>query len=286
MGLATGIGIGLCFGGIGAGGGYKIVNAELTTYVTGLTTPLSAAQLALLDTFISSIKTGLSISNLSDHFDIAYLIGGETQESSYRNIVKNAHHLTTPSAPMWTQYKGAAGDGISQYLDTNYNPSTPGMRYTIDNATLMILSLTDTAGTYADIGSRTNSTNYTAIYSRITGDTCAMRLHTPVTVAIDGAVTNSRAYFTVTRNAAAMTGLFGYRNKTGLDRTIVTQDTTTIPNGNLYIGARNLIGTGPEGLSPRQYAFACAGKYVSEAQRDVIIDAVEAYMDAHGEGVI
>ena len=35
-------------GGIGAGGGYNIVNTEVTDYISGLTTPLSMIGLSLL----------------------------------------------------------------------------------------------------------------------------------------------------------------------------------------------------------------------------------------------
>jgi len=283
--MSISLGIGLKIGGNNSVGGMPLL-PDLNIYIAGLGTPLSDAQLLLLNTLYGTILSGLSVATMYDFFDIAYLLGGETKESSYRNLVRNANHITVTSEPTWTIYKGNQGDGISQFLDTNYNPATQGHNYTLNNCTLGVLSLTDVGGTYSDIGSRTDTTNYTAIYSRLATDVAAMRLHTVVGVAINGAVTNSKAYFTVTRNVKEMTGLFGYRNKTSIARTTLITDTTSIPNGNFYIGARNLVGTGPEGFSPRQYAFAFASRYMTEAHRDVIIDAVEAYMDAHGEGVI
>ena len=78
--------------------------AELTTYITGLTTPLSSAQLLRLNTLIKTIKTRLSISALSEAFDTIYVLAGETSESSLKNLVKDAHHCTAVNAPTFTQY--------------------------------------------------------------------------------------------------------------------------------------------------------------------------------------
>jgi hypothetical protein len=68
--------------------------AEVVTYTTGLTTPLSAGQIAKLNTLVLSLRSGLGISLLSDAFDVLYLFAGETSESSLRNLVKNANHAT------------------------------------------------------------------------------------------------------------------------------------------------------------------------------------------------
>lgn len=257
-------------------------DADLVTYMTGLSTPLSTGQKDLLNTFILALKSGLSITNLSDAFDIAYVIGGETQESSYRNLVKRLHDITAVGSPTWTALEGHTG-ATGKYLDTNYNPSTQGSKYTLNNCSLGVYSRTDANGLYSDIGSRTSTSDYTVILSRYSGAS-VMRLHNPVNPSVTDAEADSLGMSIACRNAASQTGLFGYHNKTSL--TIINSgNTTNIPNCNIFIGARNNNGT-PEQESIRQLSFAFAGRYFSEAEVGVIVDAFEAYMDANGKGVI
>ena len=109
--------------------------AELTTYITGLATPLSDGQKIKINTLIRSIKTGLSITDLDDAFDVMYILAGETAESSLKNLVKNAHHITAVNAPVWAQFEGYTGAN-TKYLDANYNASTQGVTFTQNNASM------------------------------------------------------------------------------------------------------------------------------------------------------
>lgn len=258
-------------------------DADLVTYMTGLSTPLSTGQKDLLNTFILALKSGLSITNLSDAFDIAYVIGGETQESSYRNLVKRLHDITAVGSPTWTALEGHTG-ATGKYLDTNYNPSTQGSKYTLNNCSLGVYSRTDANGLYSDIGSRTSTSDYTAILSRSAGNTI-MRLHNALNPNITDAESDSLGMFSACRNSAEGTGLFGYHNKSALTTGTFLLNTTNIPNCNIFIGARNNSGT-PEQESIRQLSFAFAGRYFNSTEVGVIVDAFEAYMDANGKGVI
>jgi hypothetical protein len=97
------------------------LNAETVTYITGLTTPLSSGQVTLIDTFVTSLKTGLSITTLDEVFDVMYILAGETAESSLRNLIKNDHHATAVNSPTFTALEGFTGDGLTKYINTNYN---------------------------------------------------------------------------------------------------------------------------------------------------------------------
>ena len=104
-------------------------NVEMVNYVLGLTTSLSLGQKKRLDSFVTLLKTELNITNLSDFFDCMWVISGETKESSYRNLVKNAHHLTDIIAPTWIKFEGIQGNAIDQRVDTNFNPYTEGINF-------------------------------------------------------------------------------------------------------------------------------------------------------------
>ena len=97
---------------------------EVDAYLTGLTTPLSGEQVTRINTLVKNLKQGLSVESLSEVFDVMYVLAGETQESSLRNLVKDAHHATGVNSPTFEQYKGFKGNKTSHFVDTNYNPST------------------------------------------------------------------------------------------------------------------------------------------------------------------
>ena len=92
------------------GGG---VEPEVTAYIDGLTTPLSSGQLTALNTFVKALKDGLSITLLSEVFDVMYILAGETEESSLRNLIKRAHDAEAVNSPTFTTLEGFTGDASS-----------------------------------------------------------------------------------------------------------------------------------------------------------------------------
>ena len=95
---------------------------EVDNYISELTTPLSSTQIGKLNTFVNSIKTGMGLTNLADAFDVMYILAGETQESSLRNLVKRQHDCTNSNLPYYVQYEGFGSIDNNKFIDTNYNP--------------------------------------------------------------------------------------------------------------------------------------------------------------------
>jgi hypothetical protein len=253
---------------------------ELKTYITGLTTPLSEAQIIKLGVFIEALKTGLSITNLSDTFDVMYIFAGETEESSLKNLVKNANHCTAVNAPTFTALEGFTGDGLSSYIDSNYNPSTVGNKFTLNDASI---------GIYI----RTNNGLYsTNVYNIGVRDTSYVYIMGERSNGLMRATINSTTYnqppFVGNVGLASYvrygaTSSYGYGNKTQSPE--YTEASTSIPNGNVFILASS-SGSNPAFYSKEQHSFAFAGKSITSAQINNIVDAIEAYMDANGKGVL
>lgn len=269
-------------------------HTELATYITGLTTPLSEAQIIRLGQFLETLKTGLSITNLSDVFDVMYILAGETGESSLKNLVKNAHHGTLSivgSTPAFTQYEGFNVVDVNTapgHIDTNYNPSADGLRYTLNDASIGVYSRTSInspatryeAGAYSTSNSvRTRlAINYFTSYAAVgINNTTGLRRFTP---------SDGLGMFIGTRNAATTGGLILYKNKTTPASTIqFTPTSSGLPDANMYILAMCEDNFGM-GHSLNQISFFFMGKYITTAMRDVIVDAFEVYMDANGKGII
>lgn len=262
----------------------NIMDADVEAFIGLLTTPLSSDQLTKVNAQIIDMKTGLGVVNMSDTFDAWYYLGNETSESSLKNMVKNAHHAQAVNSPTHTPYEGWAGDGISSYIDSNYNGRTQGVNYTLNNASLGIYSRSDSNGLYSDIGSRSGITNYTVILSRYAGNV-SHRLHNDLSSVINQAVSDSLGMNIVTRNGNTPSDLYGYKNKVTLTKDSTGTDTTNIPDGNTFICARNLIGTGAEQFSDRQYSLAFIAEHITEGMRDTIYDTFQALMTANGKEV-
>jgi hypothetical protein len=259
--------------------------AELTTYIAGLTTTLSSAQLKKINDFILTRKSGWAVADLDDVDDVEYLLAGETAESSLKNLVKNVHHAVAVNAPAFTAFEGWAGDGISSYIDTNYNPST-GSTYKQDDASISIYCRTNKDEAAVDVGVRESAANKRSyILLRNTGATLNV-LATPVNenYAIDFPTfvnDNSQGMYYATRDGVNQCKI--YKNKTLKDTG--TTSSAAIYNGNAFICAVNNGGSAAA-LSTKQYSFVSFGKAYSQDMITVGTDTLEAYMDSLEKGVI
>lgn len=258
---------------------------ELATYITGLATPLSDGQKTAINTFILSLKSGLSITNLSDTFDAMWILAGETQESSLKNLVKNAHHCTlagTPN-PTFTQFEGLQGDGTNGYLVANYNPNLQGINYTQNNASIGYYSRTDKAANMREIGCA-DGTSSNNLMSKAADNNFYCGLNEGPGF-IFGTIADTLGMLMVTRNSNAIADVNCYHNKTTVVKSVSAGVTTGVPNAALYLMAFNNEGSLLQ-PSDRQMSFAFIGEHLTTTMRDVLVDAFEVYMDANGKGVV
>lgn len=248
--------------------GYEIVNSELKVYVTGLVTAISDVQLARLDTLITSLKTGLAITDLSEFFDVFRILAGETYESSLKNLAKNAHHLGITGAPTFTQFQGWAGNRAgTAYLYSDYQPSANAVRYALNDCAIGMYNRT--AGTNSPNGAyKLNGASVSMIncdpsyYNR-----CQINDTSYGTITVSNAVG-----MRVTTRRAAGSFYHNVNNTEGLSG----RASVALPNNT------ELVGYGADS----QIALVFASKACSQAQITVIRNAVEAYMDACGSGVL
>jgi len=227
----------------------------------------------LLNNYILALKSGLGITNLSDEFDCMYITAGETSESSLRNLVRDANHATLVNAPSFVPYQGFKGDAISSYVNTNFNPTAHGSRYSINSAVhghyiRNLPTVNHYSGQYP-------SRNYLSINS--IGSYC----YTPVNCAVQDNVPGIGIgmIMGVRRDNA---NVITYYNK---NETSNTEASTTIPNNNFFLGARDNNGV-PDSYGNCEQSFFFMSSGLAKVKLDIITDAFEAYMDAHGKGVI
>jgi hypothetical protein len=269
-----------------SGGTTNVTNnvgeAEVILYLTGLTTPLSQATRVKINAIVTGLKTGLSISSLSDIDDCRYILAGETAESSLKNLVKNAHHGTAVNAPTFTAFEGFVGDGISSYIDTNYNPETQGSNFVLNSATIGIYCRTNSDSGTIEAGARIAYGNdMTYIQLRSTNVALPKINQDDSTGTHTFTNTDSTGMYVITRNNA--NSLIVYRNKVSVFNQAKTSD--AVPSFNIYIGCVNSSGTAAA-FSAKQISLLSLSKGVSSANSDVFTDVFEAYMDSNSKGVI
>lgn len=254
------------------------LSPEVKQYISGLTTPLSSEQVLRLDNRVKGIKTRLGITALSDILDVFYFFANQTQESALRNIVKDAHHATT-SAITFEAYKGLKGNKTSQFIDTNYNPST-ALRYKQDDASM---------GAY--VSEMATNLNARPVIYGVDNNTINIRLQPASNLYIHYTINSARAnpstpVFTYTspdRSFYIQNRVSGTSSKTYKNGALYLSEelvSNGVPNGNVFLLARNSIGIGATDYSDARLSCWFAGKGLTESQIAIINDEIEKYMQS------
>lgn len=83
------------------------------------------------DNFIKDLKSN----NLFTKFDTFYLFAGDA-EANFKmiNIVQPAKHFATQHGGLEWSKEGVKGNGTNAYIDTNYNATTDGVKFKLNDA--------------------------------------------------------------------------------------------------------------------------------------------------------
>jgi hypothetical protein len=247
-------------------------DSDLLTYINGIVTPLSDNQLTLLNNFIVGIKLDLGIENLSDFFDFIYILAGETEETSRRNLVSRNYDLTLSNSPTFTQFEGYYANG-TQYLLTNYIPSVHGVNYTryngaigVYNRSVPLNEIRYSMGSVVLPYSLIRMNGYTSFRGAVNTGSMATKTFTGNPEGIYSAIRYADGDQIVCKNAIAYNSPY-------------------VTTGVSAIGLR-LLGCATSSPYIGQQSFAYISKSLTLTQLGYLINRIEAYMDAHGKGVI
>jgi len=250
----------------------SINEIEVVNYISGLSTPLSSAQIDRLNIFVKALKTGLGITLLSDYFDVMYILAGETQESSLRNLVKNAHYATNPGNLSFTQFEGITGG--TNIINTNYNLLTQSVRLTQNSSSAGFYSRTGGIGGVSIEMGALNSAPYFLFQTCFQSTKCYVEMSNDVGLGF--ANTSRLGFFSASRLSSANYKV--YKNGTALGTE--TKTSGTLKNSNLYL--LGIVGN----YSNIQMSFAFAGKGLTDSEMTILTNTIEAYMYSNGKGVI
>lgn len=225
-------------------------DADATAYFARMTTQPDATQKGYISTLIAGIKSDNSLTNLSDGFDCFYIFAGHDGTEALLNAAKASHDCTAVNSPTFTASQGFTGNGTTQYINTNYNPSTEGVRFTSGSGSLGVYLRLNVNESLSQIGARDGSGNRSHLNSRH-GDIFYGYCQSSADTGPNAANTDSRGLFTAVRTSG--TNINSYKN--GVLHDSETNSTGTIPSYNFYILTLNANGS-PGSLSTNQVAIA------------------------------
>lgn len=223
--------------GIGIGNSYVFGGSRINPYLSQYLTRLAAeggsitgAEQGYLNTFLNSIQ--------ASEFDRLWVHGLSNQIAARISLVNalTADLITEVNAPTWTANEGYQGNGTTQYLDTNYNPTTNSVKLVQNSGTHFIYIRTNIDQLSNDSGQFNNVSSVSGFLSRYTNIShCALNQDTSTITTWEN--TDSRGLFLGNRTNSTRKD---YLN--GVEKANYTAASQPFLNLDFFLLGRNNIG--------------------------------------------
>lgn len=260
------IGVGLHIGDGRGGQGYSAEYQAVLDRATalGYTHP-SSAQKTKQNTLIQSLKDA----GIWDLLDVFYVFAtdGSSDFATLNWKSPSSNQCSKVNSPTFTSNLGFSGNGTSSYLNTNWIPSTNGVKYQLNNSSYFtsvgvnIQSNSATIGTLTDGASR-----YILLNSRSTTNDYDVALNsTAIARILTGSSLDGSGFSLV--NRISSTHVNAYRNGSKLSADVASSS-VGIPTRAVYLLARNNAGVA-DAFAPRRLSCAGFGSNLESKQSDL-----------------
>jgi hypothetical protein len=257
-----------------AGGGYC---AEFQVVYDSWTTPPHDSIATKLNTFVKTLVD----SSAWDSIDVLKVYAIHTNGASEALVNwKNpgTYNSDAVHSPAFTAFEGFAGDGANDYISWNWIPSTHGVLYKVNNASVGIYIRTNDTGDHAVFGGY-DGTRTTRLRPAQSNGICTYLINQSSESSVGGQA-STIGFYVVQRTASNAVAL--YKNNSLLD------NETVASNGLVSVELYSLVSNHnvtPYEHTTNQIAMDYAGA-ASPRLRKVIMDAFEVFMDSNGKGII
>jgi hypothetical protein len=248
------------------GGGDENYGPVYDAFTTKPSASVQAAQLAMVNSLVDA--------GVWDELDVLYIFAAHTNGGGEALInwkAPGTNNATAYNTPAFEAYKGFTGNGSNAYIDTGYNPSTEGDKYTLNDCGFGLWIQNNIDETSYPMGCRDGSTYI--LFRPRASNVAQVRCNT------SGSMTwsenDSNAFFHV--NRTANNAYAGYRNNN--EEQTDTDAATTVPSQNVYALAYNLNGS-PSGYSNHQLSALFLGGAMDNTQRAALYNALNTYLTA------
>jgi hypothetical protein len=244
---------------------YQAVLAEMTT------DPLDAVKTAQ-NTLVEALVDG----GYWARMDLFYVFATEVNTASealINWINPGTFNADNVSATSWTTLEGYTGDGVADYISTNWIPNTDAINFTLDDATAGVYCRANIAAEDKSVIGNTGSGAGSTMLRPLTGTLTSARINS------SGAIGKNNTYsyglFAITRRADNDIEL--YRNGASLGTDIDASD-------GLSSTEMCVLRWSTE-YSTNQVAVVFFMDGISDEEATAINTIIETYMDAFGKGV-
>lgn len=248
-------------------------SAEATAYFAAMSVQPDATRKSALDTLISSLKTGGVWAKL----DWLTVHAAHDEQAARVNAVNPAQVASVGVAPTFTTDRGYTGNGTTQYLNTGWNASTAGGKFTQNDCSMGVWCGTDvTASGQYDLG----NSNATICARSGTGSPMTAQSASGSTITLPASTSVGFTSWSRTGSTAGV----AYKNGAALG-TAISSTSTTLRNAPFLIGAANTSTTGTVtagSFSTRRNQAVCWGSQLSGAEQLALYNALATYMTAVG----
>jgi hypothetical protein len=215
---------------------------------------------------LNTLESDLTTYGLTAKMKALYpMVGGTAGKHSY-NFMNTAANQITWAGGITHSSTGVLFNGTNGFGDSNFNVNTYKdnnhlsyyIRTNLDEVRVDA-GLIGSIGQYFDVESRISNVGYFGNHIAATN--------------VNFAVTDSRGLWLNTRTTSTLQKVY----KNGTSQGSNTSSGTNAINGNIYFGARNLVGTGANLYSTKETAFASIGDGLNDTEAANFYTAVQAF---------
>lgn len=219
-------------------------------------------------------------------WDQAFLFAQTVNSSSeaLKNILNpGTLDATLGVAPTFTALEGFQGNATDMYIRTHYNPSTNGVKYLQDDASVFIYIRKP--GTVAAVKSSFGVTGVSGTGGMREYHGTDSAIGCNAAAGYDPFFAAPRGSYCISRSAAANFKL--YKNKATLTRTV---SSLGVPNGEMFILSDNFNHfsgePNPSHYDDCQVSFYAIGGALTPTEEGIAENAVETYMISNQKGLL
>jgi hypothetical protein len=184
---------------------------------------------------ISELFAGLKTDSIYTTLDDFGITAVATQQAA-RLKCKSLGTITENGGLTWTADQGYTGNGSSGYLDTNYNPSTQGVQFTLNSNAIGAYNRLNLNEATATMGHANSGTSVTIITPRNGGNFLGKSV---CNTNLSAANSDSRGIHSVRRTTSTSQQIF----KRGTSQASGSTTSVSIPNNNIYVLCYNNNGS-------------------------------------------
>lgn len=204
---------------------------------------------------VDTLIKGLISNGIWYQLDALWCFACETQQHARINIVNPTQNtITEVLSPTWKAFTGYTTNGSSSYLNTNYDATTTGSKFTLNSASLGIYihtvsTIVSPNGVSMGI---LNAANTAQSIIEVTPSLAATEINSLINTI--WTQSSQPGFYSTSESAGTLTLYYKSVNENAVANTVVA-----VPAGPMYIGCRNFVAVGPQLYSNGTWSLAYAG---------------------------